>query len=102
MRKESRGESLDVEIGDPVSVRHVQPQEIRMQLLALCDEMTHGHRAKISAEQAHSVKESREGENPLRFGKAARKNPLKNDRGNEADEGEGLANAHQQFGAVVI
>ena len=67
LREQSGGQLVDIGIGDPASALYVESEKIGVQLLSLCNEVLHVHRAQISAKEAHCVKEGGECQNQLRL-----------------------------------
>src|SRR5271163_2976710 len=73
-----------------------------MQLFALRQKMAHVDGACGAAEYADDVKESRKGQDPLRFGQSPREDCLQHDAANKSDESKRLSDAGEQFGAIEI
>src|ERR1700692_3983293 len=64
--------------------------------------MAHVDRARGAAEDTDGVKESRKGEDPLRFGQSSREDCLQHDAADKSDESKRLSDAGEQLGAVEV
>src|SRR6266478_6808739 len=93
---------MNVLIGDPVAGADVESQEVRVKLLPLSYEMAHVDGACSAAEYADGVKESRKGQDPLRFGQSTGEDCLQHDAADKSDESERLPGAGEQLSAVEV
>ena len=73
-----------------------------MQLFTLRHKMAHVDGARGAAEYADDVKESRKGQDPLRFGQSTGEDCLQHDAADKSDESERLPDAGEQLGAVEV
>ena len=87
---------------DPVARLDVKPQQIRVHFLLLRDEAAHHRRPDLPAEDAHEVEERGERQHTVRRVEAAGEEGLQDERGDEPDERERLADGHQQLGPEVV
>src|SRR5713226_3842405 len=93
---------MNVLIGDPVAGADVESQEVRVQLFALRQKMAHVDGACGAAEYTDGVKESRKGQDPLRFGQSPCEDCLQHDAADKSDESKRLPDAGEQLGAVEV
>jgi len=87
---------------DPVTRLDVKPDQIRVQFLLLGDEAGHHRYPDLAGEEAHRMKERGEGQDTGWSGEGAGGEGLQDDRGDEPDERERLADCHQQLGPEVV
>src|SRR5712671_8173713 len=87
---------------EPMSIADVHSQEVRVQLFALRHKMAHVDGACGAAEYANGVKESRKGQNPLRFGQSTGEDCLQHDAANKSDESKRLPDAGEQLGTIEV
>src|SRR5882757_2342704 len=93
---------MNVLIGDPVAGTDVESQEVRVKLLPLSYEMAHVDGACSAAEYADGVKESRKGQDPLRFCQSPREDCLQHDAADKSDKCKSLPDAGEQLGTVEV
>src|SRR5689334_15407750 len=93
---------MNVLITDPVPAAGVESQQVRVELLPLSYEMTHVDGACGAAKYTDGVKESREGQDPLRFGQGPCEDCLQHDAAYQPDESKRLPDADKQFSAVEV
>src|SRR5271156_7035983 len=93
---------MNVLAGDPFAAADVEPQEVRVQLFALRDKMTHVNGTHCASEYSNDVKVSRQGQDPLRFRQGPGEDCLQHDAADESDESERLPDAGEQFCAIEI
>src|ERR1700747_1898167 len=64
--------------------------------------MAHVDGARGATEYTDRVKESRKGQDPLRFGQSPREDRLQHNAADKSDESERLPDAGEQLGAVEV
>src|SRR6267143_4414649 len=87
---------------EPISIPDVHSHQVRVQLLALRQKMAHVDGACGAAEYTDGVKESRKGQDPLRFRQSPREDCLQHDAADKSDESKRLPDAGEQLGAVEV
>src|SRR5258707_6871770 len=80
----------------------MESQEVRVQLFTLRQKMGHVDGACSAAEYTDGVKESRKGQNPLRFRQSPREDCLQHDATDKSDESKRLPDAGEQLGAIEV
>src|SRR5260370_15219435 len=93
---------MNVLIRKPIPTADVQSQQVRVQLFALRQKMAHVDRACGAAEYTDGVKESRKGEDPLRFGQSPCEDGLQHGAADKSDESKRLPDAGVQLVAEEV
>src|SRR5215467_11135088 len=99
---QARGQSVNIRVCDPVSLPYMKAEKVRVQLLALRNEMAHCYRTQIAAKQPNGMEKRGKCQDPLRLRQTSRKNPLENDCRYQSDERECLSHTREQFGSIIV